>query len=229
MLASPLSTGGAGFAYEFQAAAVVLSKLLAGAHCLGLPVPVARVAMQQRSRGYLLDDVVVYGDLVDPCPWIEFQVKRSLRPTAGTPEFVEVIGQALRSLAGHTVEFDLGDALLGIIAAEPRNGLVELRELARCCSSHTRYTTFAEALLQERVLDKETRERFDDVRETVAAAIAQGAPSFGTAAETAHRLLSVLRVWPLPVGESDDLAAAVDNLVDLGDAAGVTPLPGFST
>jgi hypothetical protein len=28
-----------------------------------------------------------------------------------------VIGQALRSLAGHTVKFDLGDALLGIIAA----------------------------------------------------------------------------------------------------------------
>jgi len=51
MLASPLSTGGAGPVYEFQAAAVVLSKLLRGTHWLGLPVPVARVAMQRNHIG----------------------------------------------------------------------------------------------------------------------------------------------------------------------------------
>ena len=90
-LASPQATGGEGHIFEYRVAAIMLVHLLCGSHPPGLQVPLAELGLQQRVRGHLLDDVVVYGSGRTPCT--EFQVKRTVTVTAGDLEFVDVLTQ----------------------------------------------------------------------------------------------------------------------------------------
>lgn len=58
---SPELTGGEGFTFEGDAAAVYLAALLAEAHAPGIDDRiVVRVSVQQRHFGEPLDDVIVY-------------------------------------------------------------------------------------------------------------------------------------------------------------------------
>ena len=55
-LSSPASSGGAGTNFEYDVAAILLSRLLRGADIpVGLHVPVAKVAFQQGNEGFPLD------------------------------------------------------------------------------------------------------------------------------------------------------------------------------
>jgi hypothetical protein len=64
---SPLSTGGAGVIFEYEVAAILMSRLVRGASVpVGMRTPVARVAFQQGNEGYPLDDIVARGHADPP-------------------------------------------------------------------------------------------------------------------------------------------------------------------
>jgi hypothetical protein len=124
---SPAASGGAGTLFEYRVAAIMLTHLLRGTHPPGLLVPVVGVGLQQRVRGHLLDDIVVYGEAPPSSLCTEFQVKRSLTVTAGDEAFVDVITQALHRLSERREESpsrsDLG---LGLIAERHAGALAIL-------------------------------------------------------------------------------------------------------
>ena len=71
---SPLSTGGAGGIFEYDVAAILMSRLLRGASVpVGIHGPVARVAFQQSNEGYPLDNVVAWGHADPPAIALPFR------------------------------------------------------------------------------------------------------------------------------------------------------------
>src|SRR5690349_15236803 len=94
---SPLSTGGAGVIFEYDVAAILMSRLLRGGSVpVGIHEPVARVAFQQGNEGCPLDDVVAYAQADPPAiaPSIQIQVKRRVKVTGGDAEFIKVMAAA---------------------------------------------------------------------------------------------------------------------------------------
>jgi len=113
---SPAASGGAGTLFEYRVAAIVLSYLLAGGHPPGLSVPIIGMALQQRVRGHLLDDIVMDGEPGPHPLCTEYQVKRTLTVTASDADFVAVVIQALHTLHERGDEVARGDLALGLIA-----------------------------------------------------------------------------------------------------------------
>src|SRR5215467_11493090 len=97
-LSSPASAGGAGTNFEYDVAAILLSRLLRGADIpFGLQVPVVKVAFQQGNEGFPLDDVVAWGpeDTSGTAPAIQIQVKRHIKVITSDRELTKVIGAAV--------------------------------------------------------------------------------------------------------------------------------------
>src|SRR5215471_17775648 len=116
---SPLSTGGAGVIFEYDVAAILMSRLLRGASIpVGIHGPVARVAFQQGNEGYPLDDVVVYGHADPPAvaPSIQIQVKRQIKATAGDTDFIKVMAAAVAACAGQPEKIISRRLLFGLAA-----------------------------------------------------------------------------------------------------------------
>jgi hypothetical protein len=225
-LPSPLSTGGAGLTYEYDVAAVLLSRLLRGASVpLGIHAPVVRVAFQQSNEGYPLDDFVAWGHADPPAeePCIQVQVKRSVKATAGDAEFIKVMAQAVRACGGRPEQIAERRLLFGLATRPSRAGhLDELNELTECARAYDRPETF-ERLLREGVSGKPLRDRFMEVSAAIASAV--GANDARTIGPLTHQILKALHVWEVEQGpDGRDWRYELEGLADLAEEAGKTPM-----
>lgn len=225
---SPAATGGAGTLFEYRVAAIVLTHLLCGTHPPGLLVPVVGVGLQQRVRGHLLDDIVVYGEPPPSPLCTEYQVKRSLTATAGDEAFLDVITQALYSLSDRREDVSSrGDLGLGLVADGHASALDQLAELTAFARGHATHKTFADVFAKG-VVDEKVRARLRDVQAAVALAIKRGAPDLGGAELSAHALLSAMHVWRPSAGEGgSEFLAALDRLTPIAHSFDVTPIDLF--
>jgi hypothetical protein len=220
---SPLSTGGAGVIFEYDVAAILMSRLLRGASVpVGLHGSIARVAFQQGNEGYPLDDVVAYGHAEGPAsaPSIQVQVKRRIKATAGDAEFVKVMGAAVLACDGQPKQIPARRLLFGLAARRSAaDHLDELTELTDMARAHKGCETF-ENLFRAEVTKKPLRDRFEDVSVAVAAA----APDAFAVRQLTHEILRALHVWQVEEGpDGRDWRAELDSLADLADAAGRSP------
>ena len=225
---SPAASGGAGTLFEYRVAAIMLTHLLAGTHPPGLLVPVVAVGLQQRVRGHLLDDVVVYGEPPPGSLCTEFQVKKTLTATANDEPFIDVVTEALHRLSADRQSVrPAGDLALGLIAERHANAMDQLAELARYARGHSSYRTFAE-VFAEGVVGRRVRDRLRAVEAAVSVAVSRGAPDLGGPERTAHSLLAAMEVWqPSASDDGRDLLAALDRIRPLAGSFGVTPVTLF--
>lgn len=206
----------------------MLTHLLCGTHPPGLLVPVVGVGLQQRVRGHLLDDIVVYGEVPPSSLCTEFQVKSNLTVTPGDEAFVDVIAQALHRLSERPEDAaspsDLG---LGLIAKGQARALDQLAELTGYARGHAAHQTFADVFAKG-VVDEKLRARLGNVQAAVALALERGAPDLGGVDLSAHALLSVMHVWRPSTGDGgSDFLAALDRLTPIAGSFGVTPIDLF--
>ncbi len=129
---SPELTGGAGFTYEAHVAARYLVALLTEGSAPGLNHRIVkRVALQQRSAGEPLDDVIVDANGVGDQSRLSLQVKRQLTisSAATNTDFREVVVNSWATLQkpGFRENVDRFGAATGTVSAE------RLRELRRVC------------------------------------------------------------------------------------------------
>jgi len=222
---SPLSTGGAGVIFEYDVAAILMSRLLRGASVpVGIHGPVARVAFQQSNEGYPLDDVVAWGHADPPAiaPTLQVQVKRRVSAAGGDTEFGKVIAAAVTACSGQPEQFAARRLLFGLAAR--RSGashLDELTELTDMARAHAEPETF-ENLLRAGITRKPLRDRFGEV--LAAVATAARAPEAITVRQFTHQILRALHVWQVEEGpDGRDWRAELDGLADLAAAAGKSP------
>jgi hypothetical protein len=223
-LSSPLATGGAGGVYEYDVAAILLSRLLRGVSVpVGIHAPVVRVAFQQSNEGYPLDDVVAWGhaDSLDEQPCIQVQVKRSVTVTAGDVEFVKTMAQVVAAYGAQPERIEERRILFGLASRPSRTGhLDELTELTEMARAHDRHETF-ESLLREGITRKPLRDRLAEV--SGALATAAGAPDPGAVGLLTHQVLRALHVWQVEGGpDGRDWRAELDGLAYLAEEAGTT-------
>jgi hypothetical protein len=226
-VASPQATGGAGHLFEYRVAAVMLAHLLCQTRPPGLQVPVARVGLQQRALGYVLDDIVVHAERGPVST--QFQVKRSVTITPSDAEFLDVVGQALVVLSDHADEVASGEIALGLIAEGDVKAMAELSSLTEeWAHQHAHHETFT-APFVPRVVKQELRSRLTQVEETVQKAIDGGAPDLGGAKQATHLFLSSLHVWcPSVRDEGADLRRVLDQLEPIADEYGLSALDLFA-
>lgn len=133
---SPELTGGAGFTYEAHVAARYLVALLTEGSAPGLNHRIVkRVALQQKSAGEPLDDVVVDASGVGDQSRLSMQVKRQLTisSAATNTDFREVVVNSWATLQkpGFRENVDRFGAATGTVSAERLRGLRRVCELAR--------------------------------------------------------------------------------------------------
>lgn len=224
-LSSPLSAGGAGVIFEYDVAAILMSRLLRGASVpVGIHGPVARVAFQQSNEGFPLDDVVAWGHADPPAiaPTIQVQVKRRVSATGGDAEFIKVMAAAVTACGGQLEQVASRRLLLGLAArrsgADHLDGLTELTDMAR---AHAEPETFGN-LLRAGITRKPLRDRLGEV--STAVATAAGAPDALAVKELTHQILRALHVWQVEEGpDGRDWRVELDGLADLAAAAGKSP------
>lgn len=129
---SPELTGGAGFTYEAHVAARYLVALLTEGSAPGLNHRIVkRVALQQKSAGEPLDDVIVDASGIGDQSRLSLQVKRQLTisSAATNTDFREVVVNSWATLQkpGFRENVDRFGAATGTISAD------RLRELRRVC------------------------------------------------------------------------------------------------
>ncbi|MEC3915961.1 hypothetical protein [Nocardia sp. CDC160] len=221
-LVSPQATGGAGFVFEYHVATLLFSKLLRGAHVpVGIDLPLSRVALQQRNRGFPLDDVVAFADSQGSSVSLEFQVKRRLQVTAGDPDFAEVMRSACAVVCGYPLQVADGSRQLGLVAAESTPGLAGLAELTSIARAHAATMTFGD-LFRPRVTKKPLRDRLDEIADVVARVCSLQDKS--DIDGMTHRVLKALHVWQVDVGHDNrDWRAELDGLIGLTTGSGITP------
>ncbi|MEO3810783.1 hypothetical protein ABGB17_17425 [Sphaerisporangium sp. B11E5] len=220
-IVSAEATGGAGTLFEYRIAAIMLTHLLRGTHPPGLPVPIAALALQQRVRGHLLDDIVVYGRQLPVALYTEFQVKTSLTVSPRNHDFIDVITQALHVLDENAQGVALGDICLGIVA-KPKGDLEQLSKLASRAAAHASERTFFESSVKGAFAEK-YRERLNKIRDAVTIAQARGAPTLGGVHAATHAFLHNLHVWcPLVEEGERDLQEALDRITPIAESFDVT-------
>lgn len=138
---SPELTGGAGFTYEAHVAARYLVALLTEGSAPGLNHRIVRrVALQQKSAGEPLDDVIVDANGVGDQSRLSLQVKRQLTisSAATNTDFREVVVNSWATLQkpGFRENVDHYGAATGTVSAD------RLRELRRVCEL-ARNSTYA--------------------------------------------------------------------------------------
>lgn len=129
---SPELTGGAGFTYEAHVAASYLVALLTEGSAPGLTHRIVRrVALQQKSSGEPLDDVIVDASGVGDQSRLSLQVKRQLTisSAATNTDFREVVVNSWATLqkSGFRENVDRYGVATGTVSAD------RLRELRRVC------------------------------------------------------------------------------------------------
>jgi len=216
---SPLATGGAGVVYEYLVAAMMLSRLLRGAHApVGIDQPLTRVALQQRNAGYPLDDIVAFAGPDEDPVTLQIQVKRSLQVTGRNVELIAVVTAALEACRAHEVATASGSVAdgsmqLGLAARAPAEELAELAGLTDRARAHARPDGLR-ALLRKGITASSLRARYDHV--ATAVATAAGVTDDAAVHALTHQILARLHVWQVRT-DPDDHAwrAELDGLADV--------------
>jgi hypothetical protein len=215
-LVSAEATGGAGPSYEHRVAAIMLGRLLRGAHMPAGPErPIHRIGFQRRNAGFPLDDFVAHSlprDDGAPETAVQFQVKRTIRLSASDNHFRTVIAAAVSSCQERPTDVRSGRLLFGLAVAEPEAGLTDLGKLAQRARSHEEAKDFVEALSPGSVAESR-RALYGHVFDAVE--IAAGGAANPVA--LSHLLLARLHVWR--VSTDDDGATWRDELDGLSDLA----------
>ncbi len=137
--ASTELTGGSGFTCEDSVVGLFLAAPLLRHTAAGTPGKVVRVAVQQRSAGRPLEDVVVdTSDAMGNCR-ISLQVKRSLTisAAAGNRHFRKIIDdcRAIRAAPGFRVGYDAYGFVVQSVAVGRGRALRRILELAEASTS----------------------------------------------------------------------------------------------
>lgn len=207
--------------FEYQVGAIMLSRLLRGAHVpVGIQRPLSRVGFQQGNFGFPFDDIVAHAH-ADPFgtgPCIQIQVKKRIQVTGGDPTFIKVMAAALDVCQRRPAEVGEGKILLGLAAADPVNQLAELGDLTKTARAHSDPGTFA-TQFQAGITKSKRRDLYAHVQAAVAAAAAVDDPH--AIRLWTHLILARLHVWQVPEGPDSGIwRAELDGLAGMATAAG---------
>lgn len=181
------------------------------------------LALQQRVRGHLLDDIVIYGERPPHELSTEFQVKRTLRASPANKDFVDLLTQSLHVLDDKQQAVARGDIGLGAVAGKYASDMDQLAELAGRAAAHASMRTFAESLAKD-AIDEKYRNRLKNIREAIVLAQRQGAPRLGGADAATHTFLRHLHVWRPQADESGrDFLEALDRIAPLAADFALSP------
>lgn len=224
---STQATSGAGTIFEYRVAAIVLGRLLRGAHLpVGTAQPLAQVGLQRRNAGYPLDDIVAHTlprEASLAAPVLQIQVKVRL-PTAAKDEdaaFVKVMAAALETCRMRRPEVRAGAMLLGLAVGEDTAAVLpDLAYLADKARAHVTPESFEEQIRPGAVSSKR-RALYATVCAGVATAAATDDPVLVLG--LVHEVLGALHVWHATAGhDGAEWRAELDALVDMATEAGLT-------
>jgi transcription elongation GreA/GreB family factor len=145
-VASPISTGGRGGAFERRVQAVRLLAMCLGIPCAGLREGFIIVGLlfQGRGFGHNTDDLVVHAASLSTGQkaTIRMQMKRSLKATT-SDVFTEAVGLAWLDFSNPTFQRGLDDNLIlyHVSSSSPMEGAVEVVRLALASLSHESWYT----------------------------------------------------------------------------------------
>jgi hypothetical protein len=145
-VASPISTGGRGGAFEQRVQAVRLLAMCLGVPCAGLREGFAIVGLLFQGRGFdhNTDDLVVHAASLSTGQkaTIRMQMKRSLKATANEV-FTEAVGLAWLDFSKPTFQRGLDDNLIvyHVSSSSYMEGAVEVVRLALASLSHESWYT----------------------------------------------------------------------------------------
>ncbi|HET7015378.1 MAG TPA: hypothetical protein VFI65_15785 [Streptosporangiaceae bacterium] len=224
---STQATSGAGTIFEYRVAAIMLGRLLRGAHVpVGTAQQLAGVGLQRRNAGYPLDDIVAHTSprgtsLV--APTIQIQVKVSLQIATKDEDvaFVKVIGAAINACRTHRTEVRDGAMLLGLAVGEdPGLVLPDLVYLADKARGHASPESFEEQFLPGAV-SRKRRTLYESVSAAVATAAATDDPM--RVLSVVHEVLGAMHIWHASVGHDGiEWRSELDALADIASGAGIT-------
>jgi len=226
-LVSTQATSGAGTTFEYRVAAIMLSRLLRGAHVpVGTAQPLARVGLQRRNAGYPLDDIVAHTLLREAspiAPVIQIQVKASL-PIATKDEgaaFVKVMAAALDACRTHRPEVRAGAMLLGLAVGEDSAGVLpDLAYLAGKARGHVSPESFEEEI-RPGAVSRKRRALYANVSGAVATAATTDDPVLVLG--MVHEVLGALHIWHATAGHDGAVwRAELDALAGMARGAGLT-------
>jgi hypothetical protein len=226
-LVSTQATSGAGTIFEYRVAAIMLGRLLRGAHVpIGTAQPLEQVGLQRRNAGYPLDDIVAHTlprESSPVAPAIQIQVKISL-PIATKDRdapFVKVMAAALDACRTHHAEVRTGAMLLGLAVGEdPALVLPDLAYLADKARGHVSPESFEEQVRPGAVSSKR-RALYANVSAAVATAAATDDPPLVLG--MVHQILGALHVWHATAGhDGAEWRMELDALAGTAREAGLT-------
>jgi hypothetical protein len=215
---STKATGVAGIIFEYRVAGIMLSRMMRRAHMpVGYQLPVARVAFQQRNRGFPFDDLVAFTPGSKEAQCIQIQVKENINPTGSDPKFIELMAAAARVCQEHPEELQKGDLRLGLAAGGAVRDLEELSDLTEKAVGRPNSAGLERDLIEGAVSGK-VRNRYQHV---VTAVTATGMTTdVATSEQLAYQILSALHIWQVQAGpDGRDWRAELDALRELCHAA----------
>jgi hypothetical protein len=216
---SSQSTGNAGAFFENEVGAIMLGRLLRGAHIpVGRSEPLVRVGLQRRNADCPLDDIVAYAGPDDNSPRIQFQVKKNIDMIASDKAFVVVVGAMLEVVTENPEEVSTGNLLMGLAAPRPAGQLAELADLTRRARTHEDPGSFLKELVPG-ATSQAVRNRYEQFSSAVGAVAVTSDPT--QVALLSLQILSALHVWQVSEGEDGaDWRDELDNLSELAKSAG---------
>jgi hypothetical protein len=226
-LVSTQATSGAGTIFEYRVAAIMLGRLLRGAHVpVGTAQPLARIGLQRRNAGYPLDDIVAHTFAREAslaAQVIQIQVKTSL--TIATKDesaaFVKVMAAALDACRMNRPEVRAGSMLLGLaVGDDPAVLLPDLAYLAGKARGHVTPESFEDQIRPGAVSSKR-RALYANISAAVMTAAATDDPVLVLG--MVHEVLGALHVWHATAGhDGAEWRAELDALADTARGAGLT-------
>jgi hypothetical protein len=225
-LVSTQATSGAGTIFEYRVAAIMLGRLLRGAHVpVGTTQPLARVGLQRRNAGYPLDDIVAHtlpreASLVAPAIQIQVKVSLPIATKDGDAAFVKVMAAALDACRTHRAEVRAGAMLLGLaVGGDTEAVLPDLAYLADKARGHVSPESFEEQV-RPGAVSRKRRALHANVSAAVATAAATDDPVL--VLSMVHQILGALHVWHATAGhDGAEWRAELDALAGTAREAGL--------
>ena len=230
---SPYATGGGGFAFEWRAAAVYLSRLLVGAGApeFGEGRCVVSVALQQAPE-FPIDDLVVSAALPDesePSLLFSVAVRRAPRIVSSDKDTRKLVRNLVRAVMTSPTEGP--ERRWGLLVSGPQNHAKQLKKLADHATVQMDAPGFFELIRTPRKFEAGIRGRLDQIESLVKSALVDLGPDQpdGLAVQqTVWRMLSRLTVL-MPRLESDesDWGEVANSLIPVarsGDLPGASQL-----
>jgi hypothetical protein len=225
---STQATSGAGTTFEHRVAAIMISRLLRGAHVpFGIAQPLAQLGLQRRNAGYHFDDIVAHTlprEASPVAPTMQIQVKVSLRIATKDKDaaFVKVMAAALDACRENRAKVRAGAMLLGLAVGEDSGGVLpDLAFLAEKARGHASPESFADQFHPGAISSKR-RALYANMSAAVAMATVADDPRL--VLEMLHEVLSALYIWHVAARpDGTHWRAELDALADIARGAGLTP------